>query len=429
VTNPGGSSTSAIDPSGARLATSSGGTTAFTLGDLHGNIAGQVNSAITTVLSALRYDPYGLEAPGGGSYDSGGSFANPWRYQGRLDVSPDAANPLYDMSARFYSPGLGTFTQHDTVQGSAIDPRSLNRFLYAAANPTSMSDPTGHISNADYYDDEQWATTNGQLITNPDGTLADVYYKSYEVGTDSSGSMNAGSAIVTGEPAESDSTLKYALQMGSPYSTPMYPLDPAPFDPCAYDRHFCDVGYSPYAHTPIAPDCGFLGLGCFDPGAAAAALGRGWAEVTDDAATRMLEDIALFGGGSQTSNKYRVEKLGFRADKLRLFGRAAFLVGTAIQIGFAVAEEWDIGMAKGRDPLESLIRGAGRATFEVAVSVTVGFVGGVAGGAAGGAVGGVFGAGAGAVPGAAVGGALGAGAGSFYGSYLGDALFESWFGR
>jgi YD repeat-containing protein len=97
VTNPAGNSTSAIDPTGARLATSSAGTTAFTLGDLHGNIAGQVNAAITTVLSALRYDPYGLEAPGGGSYDSGGSFTNPWRYQGRLDVSPDAANPLYDL--------------------------------------------------------------------------------------------------------------------------------------------------------------------------------------------------------------------------------------------------------------------------------------------------------------------------------------------
>ena len=220
MTNPAGNSTSAIDPTGARLATSSGGTTAFTLGDLHGNIAGQVNSAITTVLSALRYDPYGLEAPGGGSYDSGGSFTNPWRYQGRLDVSPDAANPLYDLSARFYSPWLGTFTQQDTVQGQAIDPRSLNRFLYVEGNPTSMSDPTGHISSADYYDDESWATSNGQLITNPDGSFADVYYKSdIDTNAGATTTTTGTKTVVTG------TTVKYALQTGTPsvpYSIPAW---------------------------------------------------------------------------------------------------------------------------------------------------------------------------------------------------------------
>ena len=35
------------------------------------------------------------------------------------------------MSARFYSPGLGAFTQFDTVAGQAQNPLSMNRFLYA----------------------------------------------------------------------------------------------------------------------------------------------------------------------------------------------------------------------------------------------------------------------------------------------------------
>jgi hypothetical protein len=48
------------------------------------------------------------------------------------------------MSARFYSPGLGTFTQLDSVMGGAQNPLSMNRFLYAGANPATMIDPTGH---------------------------------------------------------------------------------------------------------------------------------------------------------------------------------------------------------------------------------------------------------------------------------------------
>jgi RHS repeat-associated protein len=64
----------------------------------------------------------------------------------RIDLSPAGpGEPLYDMSARFYAPSLGVFTQLDTVIGSAQDPLSMNRFLYAAANPATLIDPTGHF--------------------------------------------------------------------------------------------------------------------------------------------------------------------------------------------------------------------------------------------------------------------------------------------
>jgi hypothetical protein len=46
--------------------------------------------------------------------------------------------------ARFYAPSAGVFTQLDTVAGSAQNPASMNRFLYAQGNPTSLVDPTGH---------------------------------------------------------------------------------------------------------------------------------------------------------------------------------------------------------------------------------------------------------------------------------------------
>jgi RHS repeat-associated protein len=60
-------------------------------------------------------------------------------------VGADAATPLYDMSARFYDPNLGAFTQLDSYAGQAQDPMSLNRYLYAAANPATLIDPDGHF--------------------------------------------------------------------------------------------------------------------------------------------------------------------------------------------------------------------------------------------------------------------------------------------
>jgi len=134
---------SLVDDSGARQATLTGSTVAWLMPDPHGNVAGQAQaSALTT---ALRYDGYGLTVASAPT--SLPDAARRWKYQGRLDIAPDGlAAPLYEFSARFYSPGLGTFTQLDTLQGQALDPLSLNRYLYAAANPATLIDPTGLFS-------------------------------------------------------------------------------------------------------------------------------------------------------------------------------------------------------------------------------------------------------------------------------------------
>ena len=50
------------------------------------------------------------------------------------------------MGARYYAPWLGAFTQVDTHAGSAANPASMNRFLYAEANPATLIDPTGHMA-------------------------------------------------------------------------------------------------------------------------------------------------------------------------------------------------------------------------------------------------------------------------------------------
>lgn len=143
-----GSTDSIVSPTGDRLGVKVGTTVNWFLPDLHGDIAASLDAAQTTVTNAIRYDAYGetlATASATGAPAPVGERA--WKFQGRLDVSPDGlATPLYDMSARLYTPGLGAFTQADTVIGSAQDPLSMNRFLYAQANPWTLTDPTGHCA-------------------------------------------------------------------------------------------------------------------------------------------------------------------------------------------------------------------------------------------------------------------------------------------
>jgi hypothetical protein len=48
------------------------------------------------------------------------------------------------MVARDYAPATGTFTQLDSVQGTAANPLTMNRYLYVHANPATFIDPDGH---------------------------------------------------------------------------------------------------------------------------------------------------------------------------------------------------------------------------------------------------------------------------------------------
>jgi RHS repeat-associated protein len=140
----GGATTySAIDAIGNRLATSAGGAIGYVVADLHGNVvAGIEGGSNPAFLSAFRYDAYGETVD---SYNAAGnSLAFPWRFQGRILESATSATDLYDFTARSYDPSLGAFTSFDSVAGSAQNPLSLNRYLYATANPATLIDPDGH---------------------------------------------------------------------------------------------------------------------------------------------------------------------------------------------------------------------------------------------------------------------------------------------
>ncbi len=138
---------SLLDPTGARLANknTTSGLAAYTLPDLHADVAAAELTGSTTLAYAFRYDGYGQTAAAWPTGTSSGP-AQPYRYQGRLDISPDPSQPVYDLGARFYQPSLGVFTQLDSVAGSAQDTLSLNRYLYAEANPATLIDPDGHMA-------------------------------------------------------------------------------------------------------------------------------------------------------------------------------------------------------------------------------------------------------------------------------------------
>jgi RHS repeat-associated protein len=161
VSNGSAATASLVGPNGSRLSVLTGSTLGWTIPDLHGSLVATTDSA-DALSSALRYDGYGQTQS---SWSASGPLPSPWRYQGRLELSPDAANPLYENGARSYSPGLGAFTQLDSYTGSAQDPLSMNRYLYAEANPATLIDPTGHYvqrgPDSDLADSQLAAGTGG----------------------------------------------------------------------------------------------------------------------------------------------------------------------------------------------------------------------------------------------------------------------------
>jgi RHS repeat-associated protein len=104
-----------------------------------------------TFVNALRFDPYGQTVATWTA--TSGSVKMPWRYQGRIleSAGTGSSTDLYDFSARSYDPSLGGFTSFDSVSGSAQNPLTLNRYLYANANPGTLVDPDGHCAYSDHY--------------------------------------------------------------------------------------------------------------------------------------------------------------------------------------------------------------------------------------------------------------------------------------
>ena len=72
-----------------------------------------------------------------------GSSTNPNQFTGH-EFDPETG--LIYAGARYYDSRTGTFITQDSYQGRSESPPSLNRYVYASANPLRYIDPTGHAS-------------------------------------------------------------------------------------------------------------------------------------------------------------------------------------------------------------------------------------------------------------------------------------------
>lgn len=105
-----------------------GNTVAFTDGS--GGLTGTVS-----------YGPYGEISSRTGSADS------IFLHGGLWGILTDPETELQYMRYRWYSPQLKRFLSKDAHVGDISYPASLNRYVYAGANPVSFNDPTGEIFN------------------------------------------------------------------------------------------------------------------------------------------------------------------------------------------------------------------------------------------------------------------------------------------
>src|SRR5205085_1454564 len=87
------------------------------------------------LLQQTRYDPFG-------NVHSQSEIAG--HFFGFAGEQRDAETGLVYLRARYYDPAIGRFLQRDSEAGDTKNPVSLNHYTYAAANPASNSDPSGH---------------------------------------------------------------------------------------------------------------------------------------------------------------------------------------------------------------------------------------------------------------------------------------------
>jgi RHS repeat-associated protein len=98
-----------------------------------GNVRQLTNSA-GAVTDTYEYDAFGNDV-----YHTG-TTPNNYLYRGE-QYDPDLG--LYYLRARYYNPATGRFLSRDPLDGNAVDPRTLHKYLYVGGNPVNLIDPTG----------------------------------------------------------------------------------------------------------------------------------------------------------------------------------------------------------------------------------------------------------------------------------------------
>ena len=115
-------------------------TPSFYVCDGGGNVRQLTNSA-GVMTDEYEYDAFG------NSFTKVGTTPNNYLYRGEQF---DTDLGLYYLRARYYNPATGRFLSRDPLDGNAIDPKSLHKYLYAGGDPVNGLDPTGRAFSVGY---------------------------------------------------------------------------------------------------------------------------------------------------------------------------------------------------------------------------------------------------------------------------------------
>ena len=106
------------------------------LTDTHTDVTGQFVPAGSTLTGSQAFGPWGTVVATGGTLTGGLGYQSQY-------TSP--ATGQTDMGARWYNPSTGSFGNKDTTANKPVpDSASASPFGYAADNPLTATDPTGH---------------------------------------------------------------------------------------------------------------------------------------------------------------------------------------------------------------------------------------------------------------------------------------------
>ncbi|MCK9903998.1 DUF6531 domain-containing protein [Frankia sp. Cpl3] len=123
------------DPDGDVISIGSAAGNWATLTDTHGDLTAAFPTTGATLADTRSYDPFGKPVVAGSANIRVG-------YQGSWT---DPTTSKVSAQARWYTPGTSTFISRDPADLPFSGAASTNRYLYAAANPLTYNDPTGHF--------------------------------------------------------------------------------------------------------------------------------------------------------------------------------------------------------------------------------------------------------------------------------------------
>jgi RHS repeat-associated protein len=169
----GSTTTYALTAGGSPFAQKVGNTKSYFLRDAHGDSVGLINSSGSNV-GTTSFDPWGQVLSVSGTQPALG-FQSDYT---------DAVTKQVDMGTRWYAPGQGRFTTRDVLFGDPLHPISLNQWVYGAANPVTMWDPTG-MGPCDPSEGRCVHTRFGSS-TDENTTVAEAYdaYSTWEASSD-----------------------------------------------------------------------------------------------------------------------------------------------------------------------------------------------------------------------------------------------------